>query len=50
MKYDPVLMLMSLKYAKDVLQKFGKLQDDGSYILDNRVYTVNVNNVNSKPV
>ena len=49
MNYDPTLMLMSLKYAKDVLSRYGELQNNGSYLLDNRVYTITKNSVISEP-
>ena len=49
MSYDPILMSMSLKYAKDVLSKYGELQNNGSYLLCNRVYTITKNSIISEP-
>ena len=50
MNYNPILMLMSLKYAKDVLNKYGTLQSDNTYLFDNRIYTITKNSVSSKPI
>lgn len=45
--YNTTLMLLSLKYAKEVLVKYGEKQQDGTYILDNRKYTVSNNTISS---
>ena len=50
MKYDATLMLISLKYAKDILLKYGSKQRDNTYLLDGRIYTLTDNSVSSKPM
>lgn len=48
--YNSTMMMMSLKYCKEVVLKYGKVQENGTYILDNRVYEFKDNSVNSYPL
>nr|WP_317633078.1 hypothetical protein [uncultured Flavobacterium sp.] len=48
--YNTTLMLLSLKYAKEVLAKHGEKQQDGTYIFDNRKYTISNNTISSEPI
>lgn len=48
--YDTTLMLISLKYCKEVLNTYGELQKDGSFILENRKYIIKGTSVISEPI
>lgn len=50
MEYNKTLMLISLKYAKEVLNKAGDKQEDGTIIFDGRIYTITKNSVSSSPL